>query len=443
MLKSINRRVYKWPLFVVLLIFTAPLNGCSEEGNSEEFSPDFSYTFIDDNNVRYTNQSEGEYLRMEWDFGNGQTESTTSKTKTFDIYYPVSGEYEVVLAVRDMASEAKSVSKTVAITKTDFEVDFSATIDPTNPNYVNLENTSIGSYDSFKWLFRNKAIEDESSAVAYFPYSGVYQIELQVKKDGETYSKTENISISQNDQNYFSKLEMVWSDEFDGDAVNGENWTFETGSGGWGNNELQNYTNGDNVKVQDGILTITAEKVNDNKVAGSYTSTRMITSGKKEFTYGRMEIRAKLPFGTGIWPAIWMLGANIGSAGWPACGEIDIMEYVGYEPNTVHATVHNSAGYGGNGSGNKKTLETAEEEFHIYGLFWTEKEMVFYTDSPENVTYRYAPPTKNGDNWPFNKPQFFILNVAVGGNWGGAQGVDNSIFPQSMEVDYVRVYQEK
>ncbi|QIA09868.1 glycoside hydrolase family 16 protein [Draconibacterium halophilum] len=235
---------------------------------------------------------------------------------------------------------------------------------------------------------------------------------------------------------------MVWSDEFDGDAVNSDNWTFETGSGGWGNNELQNYTNAANAEINDGILTITAEKVNDNKVPGSYTSTRIITSGKQEFTYGRMEIRAKLPSGRGIWPAIWMLGANIGNVGWPACGEIDIMEYVGYQPNTVHATVHTSAGSGGDGSGSSKTLNTAEEEFHVYGVFWTEKEMVFYTDSPENVTHRYAPSNKTSDNWPFDKPQFFILNVAVGGNWGGAQGIDNSIFPQMMEVDYVRVYQE-
>ncbi|KJF42815.1 hypothetical protein LH29_15415 [Draconibacterium sediminis] len=250
------------------------------------------------------------------------------------------------------------------------------------------------------------------------------------------------MTIAANDSEYFSKLELVWEDNFDGNAVNTDNWTFETGSGGWGNNELQNYTAGDNAVVKDGILTITAKKLNEAKVAGSYTSSRMITSGKKEFTYGRMEIRAKLPSGTGIWPAIWMLGANIGTAGWPACGEIDIMEYVGYQPNKVHATVHTSAGYGGNGDGSSKTFETAEEEFHVYGLFWTEKELVFYTDSPENITHRYAPSSKNNDNWPFNKPHFFILNVAVGGNWGGAQGIDNAIFPQSMEVDYVRVYQE-
>jgi beta-glucanase (GH16 family) len=136
-----------------------------------------------------------------------------------------------------------------------------------------------------------------------------------------------------------------------------------------------------------------------------------------------------------------MLGSDIDSEGWPACGEIDIMEYVGYEPNTIHATVHTISGSGANGDGSSKTLETAEEQFHIYGLYWTEKEMVFYTDAPDNVTHTYAPASKNNNNWPFDKPQFFILNIAVGGNWGGAQGIDNSIFPQSMEIDFVRVYQ--
>lgn len=324
----------------------------------------------------------------------------------------------------------------------EFSVAFSANINPETPNYVTLENTTIGDYGSFQWTFRNKTIENKSSTVAYFPYAGTYPVTLLVSKNNETYTSVQYISIAIDDPGYFSKLELVWSDGFDGTEVDTDNWTFETGSGGWGNNELQDYTAGTNAEVKDGILCITARKVNDNKVAGSYTSARIVTRGKKEFTYGRMEIRAKLPSGTGIWPAIWMLGANIGDVGWPACGEIDIMEYVGYQPDTIHATVHTQIGFGGNGNSHGKVLETAEEEFHVYGLFWTEKELVFYTDTPENVTHRYAPSYKTADNWPFDKPQFFILNIAVGGNWGGAKGIDNPIFPQGMEVDYVKVFQE-
>ncbi|WP_303923139.1 family 16 glycosylhydrolase [Draconibacterium sediminis] len=442
MRKTFNKQKRNWPYLLSLLILIAPLKGCSEEGADAGFTADFSYSFIDDNNVRFTNESEGDYLRMNWNFGNGRTESTTTKSQSYDVYYPEAGDYNVNLLVIGLDSEQKAASKSINITSTDFAISFTAEADATNPNNINLKNTSVGDFDSFQWKFRDKTIENETNAVAYFPYAGTYTIELIITKNGDTFSSTENITIAANDSEYFSKLELVWEDNFDGNAVNTDNWTFETGSGGWGNNELQNYTAGDNAVVKDGILTITAKKLNEAKVAGSYTSSRMISSGKKEFTYGRMEIRAKLPSGTGIWPAIWMLGANIGTAGWPACGEIDIMEYVGYQPNKVHATVHTSAGYGGNGDGSSKTLETAEEEFHVYGLFWTEKELVFYTDSPENITHRYAPSSKNNDNWPFNKPHFFILNVAVGGNWGGAQGIDNAIFPQSMEVDYVRVYQE-
>jgi beta-glucanase (GH16 family) len=117
------------------------------------------------------------------------------------------------------------------------------------------------------------------------------------------------------------------------------------------------------------------------------------------------------------------------------------MEYVGYNPNTIYATVHTPSGYGGNGDGSSKNLTTCEEEFHIYGLIWTEESLSFYTDKPENVTHVYAPSTKTANNWPFNQPAFFILNVAVGGSWGGAQGIDNAIFPQSLEIDYVRVYE--
>jgi beta-glucanase (GH16 family) len=137
-----------------------------------------------------------------------------------------------------------------------------------------------------------------------------------------------------------------------------------------------------------------------------------------------------------------MLGSNFGSAGWPACGEIDIMEYVGYQPNTVHATIHTPSGYGANGNGSSMTLETCEEEFHNYGLIWTESKLVLYVDDPNNIVHTYSPTTKTPENWPFDQPSFFLLNVAVGGNWGGAQGIDNTIFPQSMEIQYVRVYQE-
>ena len=418
------------------------LTSCSNDDSDSGMSANFTFDYTDDNHVEFINDSEGEYYSLEWDFGAGEIPvNITDKSKSFTIYYPVAGEYNVTLTLNGFTGNKTVSSKIISISNTDFEISFTAQIDSTNPNNVVLVNTTIGNYDSFKWVYRNVEIVNEENTIAYFPKTGQYEIELIVTVGNDIFSNKQTVAITQDDPNCIENMTLVWSDEFEGANINTDYWTFETGSGGWGNNELQNYTNGDNVAIVDGKLVITAEKVNENKVAGSYTSTRMISKGKQSFTYGRMEIRAKLPSGKGIWPAIWMLGENISTVSWPACGEIDIMEYVGYEPDVVHATVHTTSGSGANGDGSSVTLSTAEEEFHIYGLLWDEDELNFYIDTPDNGTHAYAPYTKTENNWPFDKAQFFILNVAVGGNWGGARGIDNAIFPQTMEVDYVRVYQ--
>jgi beta-glucanase (GH16 family) len=424
------------PLFIILL-----LTGCQKE-EEEAFIADFEYEFSSENNVIFTNTSVGNYNSLVWDFGNEEKITTDNKNKTFEIFYPKSGNYNVVLNIYNGVGENNKIRKTITIDNDVINVSFSAEPDADNKNLYHLVNLTEGEYDSVRWQYRYKTVENKDETLAYFPIAGTYKIDLFVTINNTEFSASQNIAVSGDDPDYLSNLEMVWSDEFDGSSVDLENWTFETGASGWGNNELQNYTNGDNSEIMDGKLVITARKVNESKTAGSYTSSRLITKDKQNFLYGRMEARAKLPSGTGIWPAIWMLGSNISEVSWPACGEIDIMEYVGYEPNTVHSTVHTPAGYGGDGKGTSTTLQTAEEEFHNYGIIWTERSIKFYIDDPENIRFTYSPSIKNEDNWPFDKPQFFILNVAVGGNWGGAQGIDNSIFPQQMEVDYVRVYQE-
>jgi beta-glucanase (GH16 family) len=429
--------------FAIITTIILSYTACEKENSEDGFSADFSYTFKDDNHVIFTNESEGEYYSLSWDFGNGDTETTTSKNQAFEIYYPEAGDYDVSLKVLDFVGNNKTVSKTITISNTDLVVSFTIDINPETPNYVTLKNTTQGNYDSFSWIYRDKEIFDEEETLAYFPFSGNYEIELKVIKNDNSFSHKENVTISQNDPAYNEKFKLVWSDEFNDPEINSDNWTFETGASGWGNQELQNYTSGQNAEIIDGKLVITARKVDENKQAGSYTSARMITENKQEFQYGRIEVRAKLPSGTGTWPAIWMLGSNFREVGWPECGEMDIMEYVGYSPNIIHSTVHTPSGYAGEGDGSSKVLETCEEEFHIYGLLWTENELVFYTDSPENVTHTYSPSTKTEENWPFDQPAFFILNIAIGGTWGGLQGIDNDIFPQSMEVDYVRVYQEQ
>ncbi|WP_461643479.1 family 16 glycosylhydrolase [Labilibaculum euxinus] len=435
-------------IFLSILFVSAVLS-CSKNDDEETYTPDFTFSedANDANKIVFSNTSTGAYLFMQWNFGNGEvSEKERANTKNYTVFYSEKGDYNVKLTLWGLDNELsnnKSASKTVTIVNDVFVADFTYSINSAKPNFVTLNNTTKGDYDRISWTYNHNEITGDNidETEIYLSKAGNYDVELHVYKDDFEKVLLKQISIAQDDPDYLNNMTLVWSDEFDGTSVNTDYWTFETGAGGWGNNELQNYTNGDNAEVTDGKLIITAKKVNDDKVAGSYTSTRLISKGKKEFTYGRYEIRAKLPSGTGIWPAIWMLGSNLNTAGWPACGEIDIMEYVGYQPDVVHATVHTTAGSGSNGDGRSVTLTTAEEEFHIYGLLWDETEMVFYIDTPDNVTHTYAPSTKTASNWPFNEDQFFILNVAVGGNWGGAQGIDNAIFPQSMEIDYVRVYQ--
>ncbi|MBN2175779.1 MAG: glycoside hydrolase family 16 protein [Bacteroidales bacterium] len=190
-----------------------------------------------------------------------------------------------------------------------------------------------------------------------------------------------------------------------------------------------------NVKVENGHLLITAKY--ENYGGSEYTSGRIKTEGKFSFQYGRVDIRTKLPGGEGIWPANWMLGDNFSTIGWPACGEIDIMEYRGASPTIIHGAIHTPSSYGGTVNTGTTIVPTAETEFHIYSIVWDETTIRFMVDDEEY--YVYEPSEYNADTWPFDAPFFILLNVAVGGSFGGP--VNNSIFPQSMEVDYVRVYQ--
>lgn len=228
----------------------------------------------------------------------------------------------------------------------------------------------------------------------------------------------------------YQKMSLVWSDEFDGAQLNTNFWTYEKGAGGWGNNELQEYTDSpNNVFIENGRLNIKAIKE-----GAKYTSGRLVTRGKKEFTYGRIDIRAKMPVGKGIWPALWMLGSNISTVPWPACGEIDIMEYLGHENFKVYGTAHyDDGGHKSQGGSYSLTPGSFSEKFHVFTLMWQENSMVWYVDYQKYFQF-----SKTGT--PFNSKFFFIMNVAVGGNWPG--NPDNTtVFPQTMVVDYVRVFQ--
>jgi len=230
---------------------------------------------------------------------------------------------------------------------------------------------------------------------------------------------------------------VIWEEEFDGTELNLGDWNFELGDGcdlgicGWGNNEPQIYT-ALNHEVKDGMLTINI--LNDG---GTYTSTRITTKDKVEFTYGRIEARAKIPTGTGVWPAIWMLGANIDDVGWPRCGEIDILEYVGKNPGEVFNSVHTLASSGNTINTETTSIPDIEEGFHVFAANWTSNRIEFFVD--DILLYTYFPPTFTEEHWPFNKDAYLILNTAVGGNFGGPD-IDDSIFPQQFIIDYIRVY---
>ncbi|CAH0998865.1 Beta-glucanase [Neolewinella maritima] len=233
-----------------------------------------------------------------------------------------------------------------------------------------------------------------------------------------------------------AERQLLWADEFDGDSLSTADWNFELGDGcpnlcGWGNNERQSYTRS-NHRLEDGHLIITARKEGTD-----YTSTRITTKDKQAFQYGRIETRAKLPVGEGLWPAFWMLGENIGEVGWPLCGEIDILEYVGREPGEIFTTLHTQANHGDNGSSKTTAFPDIEEGFHRYAAEWTAEQITFYVD--DQLVFTFDPEQRTEAVWPFDQPFYIILNVAVGGNFGGPE-VDDTVFPQEFVVDYVRVY---
>ena len=236
----------------------------------------------------------------------------------------------------------------------------------------------------------------------------------------------------------YPNMELVWSDEFEGNNINTQNWTYDLGASGWGNNELQNYTSStNNSYVSDGCLNIIAKEEN-----GSYTSARLKSIDLQEFQYGRIDVSAKLPEGQGIWPAIWMLGHNFPSTGWPSCGEIDIMELIGNEPSTVHGTAHWGSNWSGHQySGDEISLPAGQkfsDAFHLFSIIWTENNITWLMDDQPYFSIDNL--QMNGQPYPFNNSFFFIMNIAVGGNWPGYPN-NTTIFPQSMKVDYVRVFQ--
>ncbi len=235
---------------------------------------------------------------------------------------------------------------------------------------------------------------------------------------------------------------LTWSDEFNGPGLDKAKWTYALGGGGWGNRELENYTaRAENVYVENGVLVLKAVK--ESCKGAQYTSGRIHTKGKFEQTYGRFEARIQMPYGQGIWPAFWMMGDTAGQGGWPDCGEIDIMENIGKEPDIAHGTIHGPGYSGAKGLGAAFTLpggKAFKDGFHVFAVEWEPGEIRWYVDGEmyKKITKADLPA---GARWVYDHPFYLLLNLAVGGDWPGYPDA-TTVLPQAMRVDYVRVYKK-
>ncbi|MBU2708140.1 RICIN domain-containing protein [Zooshikella marina] len=295
------------------------------------------------------------------------------------------------------------------------------------------------------FLVRNKLSGKVLDVTDWATYDGANIQQWQTSAQDNQLWKFELVSNDDKPTPPDQCKKLVWHDEFNYQGKpDPSKWGYDTGGSGWGNNELQHYTDRlENARVNGSRLIIEAKK--ENFHGNKYTSARLVTRGKGDWTYGRIEVKAKLPAGRGTWPAIWMLPTDWKHGGWPNSGEIDIMEYVGYEPNVVHGAIHTELRnhMRGNNFMVHAKHDQVEEAEQVYAIEWNKNKIDFFINNHKYGTYQ-----NNGKGvgyWPFNERFHLILNIAFGGNWGGAKGIDDSIFnrPVTMEVDYVRVYQLK
>lgn len=358
-----------------------------------------------------------------------QARSTTGSVMHFNITLdktttvPVTVDYTLVDGTATAAKDytAASGTLTIAANQASASIDVQIKADPADTRQDNLVFTA--------------QLSNAKACVL-----GVNSAKGTIITENGTSLSTDNSGYTT--PNTYPGYTLVWSDEFSGNAVSNTDWNFEigNGSGGWGNNEKEYYTSSPkNVFLSNGNLIIEARK---EAISGfNYSSARMTTQNKKTFMYGRIDIRAKLPVGKGIWPALWMLGTNIATNPWPACGEIDIMELIGTYPSRVYSTMHWKPVTGTNtskGSQYDLTSGNFSDKFHVFSLVWSQDLMKVYVD--DQLYHTVTKADMAGANYPFNASQFLIFNVAVGGNWPGDPDA-NTVFPQRMFVDYVRVFQ--
>jgi beta-glucanase (GH16 family) len=352
----------------------------------------------------------------------------------------------LILTALCFIAGCKSTDKPVQITPSNLEISREISTDGSGNVLFKVSAENAVKYQFY--FGDNEILETESTETTHiYKLSEFYSVKvLAFSKDNLSIEKTTSVTVSvaiptkgYSTPLTYPGLKLVWQDEFDGNSLDLTTWKFETGGGGFGNNELQYYQEG-NTLVEYGNLIIKAKKESFN--GREYTSSRIVTLGKKEFKFGRVDIRAKLPKGQGIWPALWMLGANINTISWPKCGEIDIMEMIGGgidRDNKIYGTAHWEDGgkhesYGGNTS--LKSGQIFSDEFHVFSIVWDASFITWYLD---DVKYHVIDITPDRLS-ELRENAFFIFNVAVGGDWPGSPNASTT-FPQYMAVDYIRVFQ--
>lgn len=360
------------------------------------------------------------------------------------------GKYNLIFIIL-LGITILSCKKSETDTNTDpVNLTFTVTVDPQDMFKIsvsaNADNTT-----QYALHIDESADPVQTNSTGSFEYTftdeGEYTVEVRAYGASGRYIKEiKNVTIGSDeipiDQGYttpltYDGMELVWNDEFDASSINTDYWSFETGAGGWGNNEWQYYRR-ENAWTEGGTLVIEARK--ENYQNSNYTSTRMVTRNKKTFQYGRVDIRALLPEGQGIWPALWMLGNNISNVGWPKCGEIDIMEMIGGNgrENTVYSTLHwDDNGHVQAGGSKKLSSGNYGDSYHVFSMIWDETSMRFFVDDNQHYIINITPAHMT----EFHQQFFFIFNIAVGGNWPGYPNATTK-FPQQMKVDYIRVFQQ-
>ncbi|MES2850503.1 MAG: family 16 glycosylhydrolase [Bacteroidota bacterium] len=331
------------------------------------------------------------------------------------------------------ASSCKKENKNTPANPAPTNLQVNAVVSPDGTGNVNFTATATNAV-TYDFEYGDAVVETGTDGTVTHRYTlfgtNTFTVKVTAKSSsGASVNKTIPVSVTVT----VTAPALIWGDEFNTDGLpDATKWGYDLGAGGWGNNEAQYYTSrADNAVVINGNLRITLKK--EAYSGSNYTSARLLTKDKFAFTYGKVEARIKLPVGGGTWPAFWMLGSDIATNPWPACGEIDIMEHLGNDLNRIYATLHYPGRSGGNANGSSRVITNAATEFHIYTLDWSATEIKMSVDG--QVIHTVA----NSATIPFNHNFFIICNMAMGGNFGGV--IDPNVTTASMEIDYIRVYQ--